>query len=117
MHASMGVPATMAYAAFAKLSSAELGFLKDAVEVIPGKLYFRREMCFPCETAGLHFFSTDRDYTYEPFFRDFGPLNLSCIYRYCVMLKAKVRKACTPLGKLHMNKFSLGCSISPKSSI
>lgn len=76
--------------AHVKLSAAELGLLGEAVQVIPGKVYFRRAL-FPLrDTPAMHFFSTDTVFVYEPFFLDFGPLNLSCIFRYCDLLKSKV---------------------------
>ncbi|KAL8270462.1 hypothetical protein Esti_005609 [Eimeria stiedai] len=74
-----------------KLSTGELGLLGEAVQVLPGKLYFRRALLPPCETPAMHFFSTDREFVYEPFFLDFGPLNLSCIFRYCMLLKSKLQ--------------------------
>ncbi|KAL8445881.1 hypothetical protein Emag_004960 [Eimeria magna] len=73
-----------------KLSRGELGLLGEAVQVLPGKLYFRRAVLPPCETPAMHFFSTDREFVYEPFFLDFGPLNLSCIFRYCMLVKSKL---------------------------
>ncbi|KAF7458121.1 CDC14 phosphatase [Cryptosporidium felis] len=30
-----------------------------------------------------YYFSIDDELVYEPFFQDFGPLNLRCIYKYC----------------------------------
>lgn len=74
-----------------KLSTGELGLLRDAVQVIPGRVYFRRALLPPRDTPAMHFFSTDTLLVYEPFFLDFGPLNISCIYRYCTLLKSKVR--------------------------
>ena len=41
---------------------------------------------------------------YEPFFADFGPLNLGCAYRFCHMLQSslKVRREAWRLGhELH----------------
>ena len=73
------------------LSIGERGLLSEAAEVIPGRLYLRRAVFTPHDTPALHFFSTDKLFVYEPFFLDFGPLNLSCIYGYCRLLKAKVR--------------------------
>lgn len=37
-----------------------------------------------------HFFSIDRQLSYESFFGDFGPLNLSMLYHYCVKLNRKL---------------------------
>ncbi|ETO34620.1 hypothetical protein RFI_02472 [Reticulomyxa filosa] len=37
-----------------------------------------------------HFFTIDRLLKYEPFFVDFGPLNLACLYKFCAMLERKL---------------------------
>jgi len=38
-----------------------------------------------------HYFSVDQEFVYEPFFADFGPLNLSSVTRYCRILEAKLK--------------------------
>ena len=35
----------------------------------------------PKSTANTHYFSVDDELTYENFYADFGPLNLSMLYR------------------------------------
>lgn len=67
--------------------------LLDAIEIIPQRLYWMtiREKEPPKE-AKVHFFTTDFDFVYEPFFADFGPLNLGLTYRYCRMIESKARK-------------------------
>lgn len=71
------------------------GILMDnAVELIPGRLYWA-EMpsmpdSLPSDTANTHYFCTDSTYVYEPFFKDFGPLNLGLVWRYCKDLEAKM---------------------------
>eukprot|EP00041_Stephanoeca_diplocostata_P009122 m.139064 g.139064 ORF g.139064 m.139064 type:complete len:434 (-) comp17610_c0_seq1:168-1469(-) len=60
---------------------------KHSVEIIKDRLYF-------CAVTGrvppAHpkrlLFSTDTDLHYEPFHRDFGPLNMAMLYRYCTRL-------------------------------
>lgn len=65
--------------------------LADAIEVIPGRVYWIALHRMPKSTTKSHYFSIDNDLVYEPFFADFGPLNLSMIYRYCKMLEEKLR--------------------------
>jgi cell division cycle 14 len=44
----------------------------------------------PVETASAHFFTIDDTLRYEPFFNDFGPLNLNLTYKFCQMLLSKL---------------------------
>mmetsp|Transcript_22268 Transcript_22268/g.56243 ORF Transcript_22268/g.56243 Transcript_22268/m.56243 type:complete len:430 (+) Transcript_22268:441-1730(+) len=60
------------------------GFL----EVLPGRLYWAPVNAIPKNTSTHHFFSVDNELVYEPFFADFGPLNLSSTFRYCKLVKA-----------------------------
>ena len=60
------------------------GFL----EIIPDRLYWVSLNQLPKNTATHHFFSIDTELVYEPFFADFGPLNLSSTFRYCRLVKA-----------------------------
>jgi len=62
----------------------------DAIEVIPDRLYWVAVHTQPANTAKSHFFSIDNQLVYEPFFADFGPLNLAMTYRYCKLLEAKL---------------------------
>merc|ERR1719419_1104547 len=36
------------------------------------------------------FFTIDKKMRYEPFFMDFGPLNLACLYKFCIFLNNKL---------------------------
>mmetsp|Transcript_98154 Transcript_98154/g.179865 ORF Transcript_98154/g.179865 Transcript_98154/m.179865 type:complete len:457 (-) Transcript_98154:55-1425(-) len=65
--------------------------LQDAVEVFPGRLYWAALHTVPKNTMKSHYFSIDSDLVYEPFFADFGPLNLSMVFRYSKMLEAKLK--------------------------
>ncbi|OXB70351.1 UNVERIFIED_CONTAM: hypothetical protein H355_004446 [Colinus virginianus] len=47
----------------------------------------------PCDTPEVHYFCTDDKFVYEPFFADFGPLNLSCVCKYARMLDGKLAAA------------------------
>jgi len=64
--------------------------LAEAIEVIPDRLYWAALHTLPKNTLKSHYFSIDTELVYEPFFADFGPLNLSMVYRYCKMLEAKL---------------------------
>mmetsp|Transcript_77363 Transcript_77363/g.165868 ORF Transcript_77363/g.165868 Transcript_77363/m.165868 type:complete len:447 (-) Transcript_77363:114-1454(-) len=64
--------------------------LADAIEVVPGRLFWVALHAAPKQSAKAHYFSIDTVLVYEPFFADFGPLNLAMIYRYCKLLEAKL---------------------------
>lgn len=67
--------------------------LSDAVELVPNRLYWAtlHSSVLPANTSRSHYFSTDKTCVYEPFFADFGPLNLGVTYRYCKMLDEKLK--------------------------
>jgi len=62
------------------------------VEVIKGRLYFASVDGTLRDTPSYHCFSTDASLCYEPFFSDFGPLNLSCLFRFCQELRGKLEE-------------------------
>merc|ERR1740123_416740 len=62
----------------------------DAIKIIPDRLYWVVLHSPPKSTLQSHYFSIDQQLVYEPFFADFGPLNLSMVYRYCKLLEAKL---------------------------
>jgi len=41
----------------------------------------------PKANSAFHYFCIDSELVYEPFYQDFGPLNLSCTYKYSRLLK------------------------------
>ena len=45
------------------------------------------------DAPDFHYFSTDDTLVYDPYFGDFGPLNVSQICRYCKLLEAKMKDA------------------------
>ena len=55
-----------------------------ASEYIPDRLYFvtLKTSIKPKSTANTHYFCIDDELVYENFYADFGPLNLSLLYRY-----------------------------------
>lgn len=67
--------------------------LADAVEVVPNRLYWAtlNSSTLPRNTSRSHYFSADSTFVYEPFFHDFGPLNLGATYRYCRQLDDKLK--------------------------
>jgi cell division cycle 14 len=65
--------------------------LGDAVEVIRDRLFWAALHSMPKNTMKSHYFSIDKDFVYEPFFADFGPLNLSCVCRYCRILDSMLK--------------------------
>jgi cell division cycle 14 len=83
--------------------------LADAIEVIPDRLYWVPLNVVPKSTTKSHYFSIDNELVYEPFFADFGPLNLAMIYRYCKKIEAKLSDP-TLAGKQIVHC----CSLDPK---
>ena len=55
-----------------------------ASEYIKERLYFvtPKTSIKPKSTANTHYFCIDDELIYENFYADFGPLNLSLLYRY-----------------------------------
>jgi len=62
---------------------------KGTVTLIEGKFYWAQHASVPPDTSGVHYFSTDNTLCYEPFYDDFGPLNLSKFWRYVQLLRTK----------------------------
>lgn len=54
--------------------------------IIPGRLSFVSLRRVPKDTATKVFFTIDEELLYDSFFADFGPLNLSKLYRFCCKL-------------------------------
>lgn len=64
-----------------------------ASEYIPDRLYFvtLKTSVRPKSTPNTHYFCIDDELVYENFYADFGPLNLSLLYRYCTKLQRKLK--------------------------
>lgn len=64
-----------------------------ASEYIPDRLYFvtLKTSIKPKSTANTHYFCIDDELVYENFYADFGPLNLSLLYRFCTKLNRKLK--------------------------
>lgn len=59
----------------------------DFVEFLPGRLALATLLGPPPEASpGSHYFCIDDVLIYEPFFDDFGPLNLAMTSRYCKLV-------------------------------
>jgi len=65
--------------------------LAAAVEVINDRLYWVALHTVPKNTTKSHYFSIDRRFDYQPFFADFGPVDLSCVTQYCRLLDATLK--------------------------
>ncbi|GJQ68043.1 putative phosphatase [Trypoxylus dichotomus] len=66
--------------------------LINASEFIKDRLYFvtlsTKE--YPKSTPTAHYFSIEDQLVYENFYSDFGPLNISMLYHYCMKLNKKL---------------------------
>ena len=67
-----------------------------SIEVIPNRLYFKVSTTVPMNSPHAVTFTTDyvfpkQDFVYQPIYRDFGPLHLGLIYRYCQWLEDSLR--------------------------
>lgn len=54
-------------------------------------------------TDDLHFFNTDTDLMYHNFYGDFGPLSVTCLYKFC---KKLTNKLATYAGDAFLEKFA-----------
>lgn len=63
----------------------------DAQEFIKDRLYFATFRSKPRQKQTMYFFSIDEEFIYQPFYADFGPLNLAMVYRYCVKVNKKLK--------------------------
>lgn len=59
----------------------------NCVEIIKDKLYWISDKNPPKNQPNAYFFCIDQDLVYEPFFADFGPLNLGMTYRFVTELE------------------------------
>ncbi|KRX02244.1 hypothetical protein PPERSA_04866 [Pseudocohnilembus persalinus] len=59
----------------------------NTVEIIPKRLYWISDKHPPKNKPNAYFFCIDQDLVYEPFFSDFGPLNLGNTYRFVTELE------------------------------
>jgi cell division cycle 14 len=57
------------------------------VEIIPGRLYWISDKSPPKSRQHAFYFCIDNDLVYEPFFADFGPLDLAKVHLFCKELE------------------------------
>lgn len=55
------------------------------------KFYFTTVVPQRPDPNATHYFTVEDELTYEPFFADFGPLNLGHVYSYCRFLDQKIK--------------------------
>ena len=95
---------------------------------VPGEICFHENgrlfwVCMrhvPLDTEDSCFFSTDDVLVYDPYYGDFGPLNIAQLCRYCRMLEHKladpqlsgkrIYHACKPQTDTRANSILLCCS-------
>ena len=73
------------------------GLLQNAKEIIPDRLYFTSVPFHPPQFQDLHFFSIDQILIYVNFYADFGPNNLSQVFRFCQILQEKFQVMNVPI--------------------
>lgn len=66
------------------------GEISQIAEVIKNRLYFAvtsgSTPKFLRNTPDIFYFSIDQELVYINYYNDFGPLNISCLYKYCCKL-------------------------------
>lgn len=60
------------------------------IEIIEDKLYWISDKSPPKSQSSAYFFWVDNDLVYEPFHKDFGPLDLAKVHRFCSELEKLV---------------------------
>ena len=61
----------------------------ETIEIVKGRFYWTCIRAPPADTPDGHFFSTDDVLIYDPYYSDFGPLNIAQICRYCRIMQQK----------------------------
>lgn len=59
----------------------------QALEIIPNRLYWISDRVPPKSKSHAFYFCIDNDLVYEPFFADFGPLDLGKVHLFCKELE------------------------------
>lgn len=77
------------------------GELEHITEVIKNRLYFGVTADHNPVTIknrpNVYYFSIDDELVYANYYYDFGPLNISCLYKYCMRLHSFLK--CSQQGK------------------
>ena len=72
----------------AQASSAASGSAENQpVEIISNRLYWISDKSPPKSRQHAFYFCIDNDLVYEPFFADFGPLDLGKVHLFCKELE------------------------------
>ena len=58
-----------------------------SIEIIPQRLYWISDKNPPKSRTHAFYFCIDNDLVYEPFFADFGPLDLGKVHLFCKELE------------------------------
>lgn len=69
--------------------------IQSVVEIIKDRLYFAvvsSEKSIPNNSDTI-FFRVDKEYVYNNYYNDFGPLNISCLYKYCHKINEYLKKS------------------------
>ncbi|KAG1689471.1 hypothetical protein DVH05_025398 [Phytophthora capsici] len=74
-------------------SSAMTNGLEEAIEFLPGRLFYVPLKKAPPRIPGTHFFSIDDELMYWNFYLDFGPLNLGHTFVFSETLNKKLAAA------------------------
>jgi cell division cycle 14 len=61
----------------------------ETIEIVKGRFYWTCLRAPPADTADAHHFSTDDVLIYDPYYSDFGPLNIAQVCRYCRIMRQK----------------------------
>ncbi|VDO48460.1 unnamed protein product, partial [Onchocerca flexuosa] len=61
-------------------------------EIIPKKLFFCAFRNRPKSTRAVDYYYVDDEVHYDSFYSDFGPLNLSVLYRFCQNLTERLEE-------------------------
>lgn len=77
------------------------GELEHVTEIVKNRLYFGvtsdHNSVIIRNTPSVYYFSIDEELLYANYYYDFGPLNISCLYKYCMKLHSFLK--CAQPGK------------------
>lgn len=66
------------------------GELENIIEIVKNRLYFGvttdHNSISIRNTPSAYYFSIDEELLYVNYYYDFGPLNISCLYKYCTKI-------------------------------
>mmetsp|Transcript_25338 Transcript_25338/g.67921 ORF Transcript_25338/g.67921 Transcript_25338/m.67921 type:complete len:416 (-) Transcript_25338:114-1361(-) len=65
----------------------------EKLEILEGRYFWLCSRQCPSDTNEAHYFTTDDMLVYDPYYGDFGPLNISLVCRYCRMMQNKLDDA------------------------